>query len=262
MQQSYAGIEYIVIDGGSTDSSLQYVQEHSSKINYWVSEPDKGIYNAMNKGIIASSGEYLLFLNSGDVLYDKNTIETIIDSLSGSDLVIGKVMFDNTKQVNILPDDLTMLRFIEKSIPHPSTFIKRELMLRHMYDESLKIVSDWKFFMQVVVIDNATYRYLDEVIVLFETSGISSVNKTAVEIERKKVLDEMLPDRIRIDYMRFINGSGYSDDCYDRLFVKIKKSHVGRIVYTAVVLITKTLSLFKKSFTYAQDYPLTIKYDE
>lgn len=259
VNQSCTEFEYVIIDGGSTDGSLEHIEKNTSKITYWISEPDKGIYSAMNKGILASSGEYLLFLNSGDVLYDTKVVESVVDSLCEADFIIGKIEFENTHEVNTLPQDLSLLRFMEKSIPHPSTFIKRSVMLKYMYDETLRIVSDWKFFMQSLIFDNASYRYLDAIIVLFETSGISSTNIESVELERESVIRELVPERIRIDYLRFLNGGLYSSDSYDSFFVKVKKSSAGRLVYTLSVLTLRLLSFFKKGLRYANKYPLFLK---
>ena len=259
VNQSCTEFEYIIIDGGSTDGSLDHIEKNISKISYWISEPDKGIYNAMNKGIRASNGEYLLFLNSGDVLYNTKVIESVIDNMYTEDFIIGKIEFENTHEVNTLPQELSLLRFMEKSIPHPSTFIKRSVMQKYMYDETLRIVSDWKFFMQALIFDNASYRYLDTTIVLFETSGISSTNIESVELERESVIRELVPERIRIDYLHFLNGEFYSDDIYDRFFVKVKKSSAGRVVYTLSVLVLRLLSFFKKSLSYANKYPLFLK---
>ena len=124
-EQTYSNIEYIVIDGGSTDDSLQYIRRFSQKIYYWISEPDRGIYHAMNKGVRRATGEYCLFLNSGDVLHDKDVLANIAKDESGVDFLIGKVLFLNTRRLNSTPKSLTMKHFYKNSIPHPSTFIKQ-----------------------------------------------------------------------------------------------------------------------------------------
>ena len=87
LEQTYGNIEYIVIDGGSTDGSKEYIKEHSQSLAYWVSEPDKGIYNAMNKGIDQATGEYLLFLNSGDELIDKEVMRGVESNNLKADIV-------------------------------------------------------------------------------------------------------------------------------------------------------------------------------
>lgn len=254
--QSFKDIEYIVIDGGSTDGSKDVIEEYIGNIDYWVSEPDRGIYNAMNKGIRASHGEYLLFLNSGDVLHTQNVIENILPKLGDNDLVIGKVLLSNTGKINVVPEELTLLLFYKKSIPHQATFIKRELMLRYMYDESFKIVSDWKFFMQTLIIDNASYEHLDVIVAEFDTGGISATNRVLVEMERRAVLEDLFPERIRKDYLHFIHGGEYTDDNYDRFFRRIKDFTYGKWVYKVAVLLLRFISLFRKNLRFAEEFPI------
>ena len=92
VNQTYHDIEYIVIDGGSTDGSVDVVKQYEDSISYWVSEPDCGIYNAMNKGVAKATGEYCLFLNSGDSLHGTDSILEFVSKLSGEDLLMGRVM--------------------------------------------------------------------------------------------------------------------------------------------------------------------------
>lgn len=256
VSQVFKEIEYIVVDGGSTDGSRRVIEEYGEHINYWVSEPDGGIYNAMNKGIRASHGEYLLFLNSGDVLHNTNVIEQVVPNLGNHDMVIGKVLYDNSGLTNELPEELTLLRFYHGSVPHPSTFIRRKVMLEYMFDERLKIVSDWKFFMQTLIIGNATYAHLDLIITDFDTSGISATNKVLVEQERNQVLEELFPERIRKDYLHFIHGSEYTDDNYDRFFRRIKDFTYGEWVYKAAVVLLRFISIFRKNLRFAEEFPI------
>ena len=113
--------------------------------------------------------------------------------------------------------------------------------------------------MEALIFGNASYKYIDNIIVLFDTSGISSINKVATESEREKVLCEMLPDRVRIDYMRFIKGGFYSGDNYDIFYSKIKKSKIGHISYFMSVMLVKLLSLFKRNLRFVKDFPLLLR---
>ena len=91
INQDYDNIEYIIIDGGSTDGSLELIKENESNINYWVSEPDKGIYNAMNKGIMAAKGEYLLFLNGGDWFCNPESLSFLANKTGNFDIIFGNL---------------------------------------------------------------------------------------------------------------------------------------------------------------------------
>lgn len=254
--QSFRNIEYIIIDGGSIDGSKDIIEEYEDYISYWVSEPDSGIYNAMNKGIRASHGEYLLFLNSGDVLHNNTVLESVDPCFGKAELLLGKVLYENSGQTNDLPKEITMLRFYCKSVPHPSTFIRRDVMIKYMYDESLRIVSDWKFFVQSFIFGNASYIQMDLIVTDFDTSGISATNKVLVERERRQVLEELLPERIRKDYAHFIYGSEYTDDDYDRFFRRIKDFTYGKWVYKVAVLLLRFISLFRKNLRFAEEFPI------
>ena len=90
INQTYKDFEFIIIDGGSTDGSLEVIQEYSGQINYWVSEPDNGIYHAMNKGIVMAKGEYCNFMNSGDCFFDEQVLKNAFSHNLSVDIFIGK----------------------------------------------------------------------------------------------------------------------------------------------------------------------------
>ncbi|HMT72912.1 MAG TPA: glycosyltransferase family 2 protein [Chitinophagaceae bacterium] len=193
VKQSFKAFEYIIIDGGSSDGSNELLNKHNDSISYWVSEPDKGIYNAMNKGIKKAQGEYLLFLNSGDYLFDNNTIENVLPLLKGEDIIAGQLVHFNEERewYNNPPDTPAFDFFTISSLPHPATFIKRELFEKYgYYSEQLKICSDWKFFMDVLVIHKRSYKKVDFFISMFNEDGISSDpnNLKKIKEERRQVI--------------------------------------------------------------------------
>ena len=257
--QTYTNYEYIVIDGGSSDGSKKIIENFSDKIDYWVSEPDKGIYNAMNKGVSKATGEYCLFLNSGDVLHRNNVLEQIAAGGLDTDLLIGKVRYLNTGQLSSLPDVLTMKHFYSRSLPHPSTFMKRTIFESLHYDESFRIVSDWKLFIEVVIMRNASYAFSDVVVTDFDTTGISATNKRLVDAERRKVLETMFPQRVLEDYVSFIEGDGYKTGYYDAFFIKLRSYKYGKVLYTMCVIIMKIIAFFKRSASFVNDFPLFLK---
>ena len=174
--QTYTNFEYIIIDGGSTDYSMKLIKENEGKLTYWVSEPDNGIYNAMNKGIEKASGEYLLFLNSGDFLTNKHVIHESEQYLSNTELVYGNLSIINLGKLSncLFPSKLTFKYFLNNSLPHPSTFIKSTMFNKvGLYNEQLKIASDWEFFIKSVCLYNCTYNYINKPISVIDTNGIS-----------------------------------------------------------------------------------------
>jgi glycosyltransferase involved in cell wall biosynthesis len=191
--QTLQDFEYIVIDGGSTDGSKGLIEKYDDKIDYWVSEPDKGIYNAMNKGVVKATGEYLLFLNSGDNLYSKISLEKIepfitncieIDIIYGSLFVVGQKQY-----IKEYPTYLSFKYFLNDTLPHPATLIKKQCFNSLVFDESLKIVSDWKFFIVGFSKHNFTYLRIDETISSFYLDGVSSNNPELISQEKKNVLE-------------------------------------------------------------------------
>ena len=193
LNQTWNEFEYIVIDGGSTDGSAAYIESQSYKIDYWVSEPDKGIYNAMNKGITKSTGEYLLFLNSGDYLNDSSILNKNHIYLKDKEIICFNINEIREEGIRIKksPAEMTFSQLFIDTIPHQSTFIKKSLFSKAgLYDENLKIVSDWKFFIIAFGKFNASYLYLDEDFSTYFFDGISSQkeNYSQVSQERAAVL--------------------------------------------------------------------------
>ena len=193
INQSSLIFEYIVIDGGSTDASLEVIKKYQNKINFFVSEKDSGIYNAMNKGIKVAKGEYLFFLNSGDHLFENNVLENNHKFIIVQDIVYFNLQIIDKieKFVKNYPDELSFSYFVKDSLPHPATFIKKTVFDRvGHYDESLTIVSDWKFFIESVCKFNYSYKRIDETLSTFYLDGLSSDpnNKDLIFDEKHKVL--------------------------------------------------------------------------
>lgn len=202
INQSYKNIEYIIIDGASTDGSAEYIKENVSHFSYWISEQDKGIYNAMNKGIDRTTGEYLLFLNSGDYLAENDVIEKFIGFKPVEDIVYGDVFIvdiDSCRERSNYPVKVKLKDFFNASIPHPATFIKSYLFDKYgLYNENNKIVSDWEFFFKIYQLGECDFRKIELVPTVFNKDGISSSieGKELHRKERKKVLEKLLPTEL------------------------------------------------------------------
>ena len=195
IKQDYSFYEYLVVDGGSTDGSKEFLDLNSLNISFWVSEHDSGVYDAMNKGIKLSSGDFLVFLNSGDCFANESSLSKLVSASAGFDLVYGDLMIKDQEDewIKKYPDHLNLRYFYFESIPHPACLISKRLFNKvGFYDTTLKIVSDWKFFLFSVVKQKCSYRHIDEVISIFDYQGLSSIglNRERIELERKRVLKE------------------------------------------------------------------------
>lgn len=195
VNQTCRDFEYIIIDGGSTDGSVDIIKQYADKIDYWVSEPDKGIYNAMNKGIAKASGEYLNFMNSGDCFYENTVVEKVLPHLCSADFYVGNIIIDNgtnyIKNNIISPNGgINILRkIIFSGIPHQSSFIKKETFDKYgYYREDLKIVSDFDHFFKSILLNNASIEPIKITISIYDGTGISS-DYEAAQIERLLCLD-------------------------------------------------------------------------
>ncbi len=201
INQTWREFEYIIIDGGSTDGSVEYISQMQNHFAYWVSEADKGIYHAMNKGIKVANGEYLLFLNSGDYMLEKNVIMEVFKKGIVEDIIYCNIRFIYTeKEVNHeFPDQIDLQYFIDRSIGHPSSFINAKLFKTlGLYDEELKIVSDWKFFIKARSNPDITFRKFNIFLTAFGMDGISNLNKNLGKNERQMVLNKNYPYLLRL----------------------------------------------------------------
>lgn len=192
ISQTYQDFEYLIIDGGSIDESVANIERQSYKIDYWVSEPDKGIYNAMNKGIAKANGKYLLFLNSGDIINGSNALKTFIEHQNfDGDIIYGDYKFDVGGKV--YPDNLTPLFFIRTSLPHQSTFFKREVFdIMGLYDERYKIVADRAFYIKCFLSNQFIFKHINYPLTLFDLSGVSNdpLHKEKQFLENENMFQE------------------------------------------------------------------------
>jgi glycosyltransferase involved in cell wall biosynthesis len=203
VNQSYQDFEYIVIDGGSTDGSREVIEEYAEHIDYWVSEPDKGIYNAMNKGIRVAHGDYLNFMNSGDYFYDKNVLNDTLAYLN-DDIVSGRsVNEDLSARPFHVSENPTMIHFYKNTVDHQASFIARKLFKDHLYDENYKIVSDWIFYIEKIIFQNCSFSLMPVTVAIFQNGGISEVQKELNDAERRDVLSKLFPPRVIKDFEHF-----------------------------------------------------------
>jgi alpha(1,3/1,4) fucosyltransferase len=186
VEQTNKEFEYIVIDGASTDGSAEIIKKNSSAINYWISEPDTGIYNAINKGIRKAQGEYCLFLNSGDYLISSVTLQEMfneINNISAADIFYSDAVLSNGKIVGY-PETLTINHLINSAINHQNCLIKRSLFLEHgLYNEGLSITSDWEFLLKELWVHKSKFLHIKTSISIYDINGISTLQKSKLSAE-------------------------------------------------------------------------------
>lgn len=231
VSQNYHDYEYLIIDGGSTDESINIIRSFSDKIDYWVSEKDRGIYHAMNKGVAQAHGEYCIFMNSGDCFYNNSVLELVDESKIREDVVVGKVVINDKNNLISPPPpsgELTMYHLYSGSIPHQGSFIRTNLLRKYPYDENLRISSDWKFFVQALIIDNCSIRYINQYVARYDLDGVSASNPDLMRKEKELVLENLFPPRVLEDFKRMKQ----SECKTQRLTPQLRKTYwVDKIVY-------------------------------
>lgn len=194
--QTSKNYEHIIIDGGSTDESVSVIKEfisdseYEKQVAYWCSEKDKGIYDAMNKGVPHAKGRYCLFLNSGDYLADNDVVNRFDNYNLNEDIIYTNAIFFNSKKEwkKIYPEKVTALYFYTRALSHQNTLIKLECQQKHYYSTNFKIVSDMEFYLYTFLQEGTTQRHIDDVISKFEIeSGISATQITKAEEEQKEM---------------------------------------------------------------------------
>lgn len=200
VSQTFNDYELIIVDGASTDGSVDVIKNyaHENKRLNFVSEKDTGIYNAMNKGINMSQGEYLIFMNSGDCFYDDWALERAAPFLQGVDIVCGYAISDKYTYAPPLPKELSLSFFLKNGINHQSAFIKRTIMKKYHYNENLKIVADAEFFFKSIILDNSSFLGIPVKICYCEKAGISGDIPRMLE-ERIIAIKSLLPKRMSVD---------------------------------------------------------------
>lgn len=198
VDQSFEDYEHIIIDANSTDGSLDTILSYSQSINnhlaFWISEPDRGIYDGMNKGIKHAKGEYLYFLNTGDCL-NKDVLRQI--PFDGTPYIYGDITitYSHEKKETIkspYPLDPVYL-ILEGTVCHQACFIHQSLFHRQLYSTEYKIISDWIHIVQSVIFEGCPYKHIPVTITEYDGNGLSTTCHDAVMEERKAWIEENIP---------------------------------------------------------------------
>jgi glycosyltransferase involved in cell wall biosynthesis len=234
IKQTFKGIEFIIIDGGSTDGSIDTITKYKAYVQYWISEVDNGIYHAMNKGIRQANGEYCLFLNSGDWLADANVLQEIFNNDHHEDILYcNSYLYYLNRKIEVLsyPDELSMRYFYIGTLGHQATLIKKNLFdCFGYYNETYRIYSDFDFWLKAIVMNNCSTRHIPLVLSYYDMQGVSSIITPHSKEERQSVLSSYFPDHILADYKYWQSWEiempiliWYKDSILYRLLVLIYK---------------------------------------
>ena len=246
--QTFSDFEFLIIDGGSTDGSVDIIKANQEKISYWVSEPDKGIYNAMNKAILKATGEYCYFLNSGDYLVDNNVLDSVFINNMHESFVCGNFITDKKGEQQRFTDyrdrdwSFSLYDIFSGFVAHQAFFIKKEMFDKYgLYDERLRIMSDWKLFFIAIGINQEKIFYKDVDIVIYDMDGISSrIGGEIINTEKVLVAKEELNPVVfeKVNRLYYLERNGFIID-----FVSSKKWI--NFLFRAFLKVCKVLRLTK-----------------
>lgn len=183
--QTYSNFEYIIVDGNSTDGTPDYLKTYGGKITKYISEPDKGIYDAMNKGVKMSEGDYVIFLNAGDLFADETTLQRIFDGNTyDADVIYGDVIKNGKVKPAEKPHNAHKMYFC-----HQSCFTKLECLQQFPFDTKYKMSADFNFF-KMLTLNGKTFKQLDIPVAIFDTTGVSNAKRSKGLKENIEVVKE------------------------------------------------------------------------
>lgn len=240
--QTFTDYEFIVIDGNSSDGSVDVLKANESKISKWISEPDTGIYNAMNKGIKIAKGEYLYFLNAGDRLYSENVLHNVFEDNPNSSFICGNFYTENKGQVTLETPyrnrdwSFSLYDIYSTYLCHQAFFIRKDNFDKYgLYSEDLRITADWELFLMAIGVNHEKVEYKDINLVIYNLEGLSStIGGKIIYEEKRKVAQRRLSATLanKLDRLYFLEQNGYITDAvkdssilsfFVRVYYKLKR---------------------------------------
>lgn len=198
VNQTFKDYEWIVVDGGSTDGSRELLEQYKDHFTWWCSEPDKGVYNAMNKGLVHSTGEYVNFMNAGDVFAESTILEEIFSVQHKADVLYGRMVVGSKDGkeywLNMMKPRLRFFDFYSSTLNHQSTFTRRELFVKYGgFDESYKVYGDWRHFAQLIGVEKVSTEFIPKILSIYEGNGLSMLQEEACQRELARLRKEIYP---------------------------------------------------------------------
>lgn len=197
--QNYPDKEVIVVDGNSTDNTCDIIQRHAADgtVTAWVSEPDRGIYDAMNKGVGMATGEWVIFMNAGDVFASDNVLQQVFShDLSATDVVYGDVVKNG--EVKVAPDSYYL--YHRMIFCHQCVFTRRKCLAEHPFDITHRLSADFKSFI-ILYKNNARFKHVAIPIAVFDTEGVSNRQRSRGLRDNISVVAETIPFPEKIKFI-------------------------------------------------------------
>lgn len=243
--QTWHEYEWIIIDGGSTDGSRELIESHKDLFAYWCSEPDNGIYNAMNKGVMHSYGQYVCCMNSGDEFYDENTLRDVfLNQNHTEDILYGnsmKVYLDGHTQIDYAPEQVNLLNLFFRTICQQGMFVSLKMLQEKPFDERFKVRGDSHRWLQALL-DGNTFKYLNITTCRFHMDGISASGR------KHEKEDAMVSELINPAILPYVEKV-YRYECYHpytRLTALLERGGIVEKITKAFIKIMTTLFASKK----------------
>lgn len=212
--QFYRNIEHIIIDGGSTDGTLLIINKHRDKISTYISEPDYGIYDAMNKGLRLATGDVIGILNSDDIYYDNNVLSSVVDGFNtnGTDSVFSDLVYVKKKKTDKVVRyyrgaDFTINKFPYGWMPpHPTFFVKRCVYEKYGYFKTDYIIAaDFELLVRFLAVNKVSFTYLPKVFVKMRVGGISTRNLKSNIILNKEIIRACIENGIKTNIVKVMS---------------------------------------------------------
>jgi len=211
-KQTYDNIEYIIVDGSSTDNTLQIIENYRDMINILISEPDSGVYNAMNKGIKVATGDLLFFLNADDIFINELVVQQFAEFAESNNtgLLLGDIILLDKYDGRVYHEKQSLIdniQLLKSTIFHPATFFRKEVFERFgRYSEENKIASDYEWYLNYFIKNNGDYSYLDKPVSVFSMGGLSSDERYSKihKEERERIQKQYFSER-KFKILKFLS---------------------------------------------------------